>query len=211
MNETSFSSLDLISHKTLFVFALSAEAGEEFELHNKLVTGIGKVSAAYELTRAIHLHKPDLIVNLGSAGSKSFNRGEVVCCTQFIQRDIDVRGLGFAKYETPLSGINPVLKYGIKIRDLPEGVCGTGDSFEMNNDSADYNVIDMEAYSLALIAMKEQIPFLCLKYISDGADGLAADDWSEQVHLAAMAFKKVIWGNEAAGSRQEAAAKQQKG
>jgi len=33
---------------------------------------------------------------------------------------------------------------------------------------------------------------LCLKYISDGADGMAADDWMEQVHNAAAAFKKIL-------------------
>jgi adenosylhomocysteine nucleosidase len=63
----------------------------------------------------------------------------------------------------------------------------------MNHFCNDYNVIDMEAYALALIAMKENIPFLCLKYISDGADGLAADDWSIHVHKAAKAFKEILF------------------
>ncbi|MEP6594919.1 MAG: hypothetical protein ABJA71_03185 [Ginsengibacter sp.] len=61
---------------------------------------------------------------------------------------------------------------------LSQGICGSGDTFEMNRFCNDYKVIDMEAYALALISLKENIPFLCLKYISDGADGLAADDWS---------------------------------
>ncbi len=189
----SFESLDLTSDKTLFVFALAAEAAEEFEIQNKLVAGIGKVNAAYVLTKAIHHQRPDLIINLGSAGSNKFKRGEVICCTNFIQRDMDVRALGFAQYETPLSGIKPKLNYGIKIKGLPEGVCGTGDSFEMSHNTDDYNVIDMEAYALALISMKEQIPFLCLKYISDGADGTAAEDWAVQVHNAAIAFKKILF------------------
>jgi adenosylhomocysteine nucleosidase len=73
---------------------------------------------------------------------------------------------------------------------LKEGICGSGDSFEMNHSETDYNIVDMEAYPLALIAQKENIPFLCLKYISDDAGSDAADDWSVQVHLAAEAFKK---------------------
>lgn len=194
--QSTIKSLNPLSHSTLYVFALNAEAAEEFENINKLVVGIGKISAAYELTKAICTQKPSLIINLGSAGSNCFNKGEVVCCTQFIQRDMDVRGLGFAQYETPLSNIPPLLKYGIQIKDLPEAICGTGDSFEMDNSCTDYTVIDMEAYSLALIAMKEQIPFLCLKYISDGADGAAANDWSEQVHLAAKAFRKILFSAE---------------
>lgn len=179
--------------ETLFVFALDSEAGKVFNDKNKLITGIGKVNAAIELTREINLRRPKLIVNLGSAGSKSFGKGEVICCTKFIQRDMDVRGLGFSLYETPLSGIPSVLEYGLKIDHLNEGICGSGDNFEMNHSETDYNIVDMEAYPLALIAMKEQIPFLCLKYISDDAGSDAAEDWSVQVHLAAEAFKKILF------------------
>lgn len=176
----------------LFLFALESEAGGHFNNHNKLITGIGKVAAAYALTKAIHTQKPKLIVNLGSAGSNFFRRGTVVCCTQFIQRDMDVRPLGFDLYETPLSGIPPVLSYGLKMEGLPEGICGTGDHFDTNHSTTAYNLVDMEAYALALVAMKENIPFLCLKYISDGADGSAAEDWSVQVHRAAEAFANLV-------------------
>lgn len=179
--------------RTLFVFALDAEAGNVFNDKNKLVTGIGKLNAAMELTREIYRNRPELIVNLGSAGSRSFGKGEVVCCTKFIQRDMDVRGLGFEKYETPLSGIPPVLDYGLLKEGLPQGICGTGDSFEMNHAETDYTIVDMEAYPLALIAMKSNIPFLCLKYISDDAGSEAADDWAVQVHLASEAFNKILF------------------
>lgn len=191
MNNTPVTEL-LKNAAVLFVFALKSEAAEAFGDCNRLFTGIGKVNAAFHLTRYILKQKPALIVNLGSAGSNVFKRGEVVCCTQFVQRDMDVTGLGFRKYETPLSGQEPLLQYGLKLNELPEGMCGTGDSFEMAHDCPDYNVLDMEAYPLAWIAMQENIPFLCLKYISDGADGMAAEHWTEQVHYAAVAFRKII-------------------
>ncbi len=179
--------------EVLFVFALKSEAADEFEKYNCLITGIGKVSAAYKLTKYLQHANPSLIVNLGSAGSSQFKKGEMICCSKFVQRDMDVRGMGFRQYETPLSNIPPVLEYGITIPGLPQGICGTGDTFEMNHFCNDYNVIEMEAYALALVAMKEAIPFLCLKYISDGADGLAADDWNVHVHKAAKAFKEVLF------------------
>ncbi|MES2239349.1 MAG: 5'-methylthioadenosine/S-adenosylhomocysteine nucleosidase [Bacteroidota bacterium] len=176
----------------LFVFALEMEVAEVFDGQNKLLSGIGKVNAAYELTKAIYQNKPDLIVNLGSAGSSSFSKGDVVCCTQFVQRDMDVRGLGYELYETPYSGNPSILKYGLAMDELPEGVCGTGDNFEMGHAETMYNVVDMEAYALALIAKNENIPFLCLKYISDGADDNAAEDWTVQVHKAAIAFSEIL-------------------
>ena len=192
-NETTFRNLELGHSSTLFVFALDSEATGEFDDVTKLIAGVGKINAAYELTKAIQQCKPNLIVNLGSAGSNVFRKGEIVCCTQFLQRDMDVRSLGFQQYQIPFSDIPAVLSYGIKISGIAEGICGTGDSFETNHFSSDYNVIDMEAYSFAFVAMKEQIPFLCLKYISDGADGMAAEDWNVQVHKAAVAFKKILF------------------
>ncbi|MBX2924324.1 MAG: hypothetical protein KF746_19135 [Chitinophagaceae bacterium] len=182
----------LLQNDPLYVFALKSEAAGEFNDRNVLITGIGKVNAAVELTKNIFRKRPSCIINLGSAGSAVFDHGQVVCCTKFIQRDMDVRGLGFRKYETPLSGQEPLLHYGVQFPGLEEGICGTGDSFEMAHATVDYNVIDMEAYPLAWIAMKEQIPFLCLKYISDGANDSAASDWTVQVHNAAVAFKKIL-------------------
>ena len=50
----------------------------------------------------------------------------------------------------------------------------------------------MEAYTLAYVAMKEQIPFLCLKYISDGADQSAGEDWLQAVDSSAISLKRAI-------------------
>ena len=182
-----------IIHRALFVFALDIESAGEFDQVRKLVSGAGKVAAAYELATAIRQQRPELIINLGSAGSNHFKRSEVVCCTRFVQRDMDATALGFKRYETPFAGIEPLLDYGLKLEDLPEAICGTGDNFETGHSSSDYQVVDMEGYALAYVAMKENIPFLCLKYISDGADGAAAEDWMIQVHHAASAFKKILF------------------
>lgn len=176
----------------LLVFALESEAGKAFDDYNILFVGIGKVSASYHLTKAILAYKPDLIINLGTAGSTKFDRGSVVNCSQFIQRDMDVRALGFQKFETPFSDDPVVLDYGVSIEHLPKGVCGSGDQFEVEHRNPEYNVIDMEAFALAKISASESIDFLCFKYISDGADGSAADDWTVEVKKAAVALRKVL-------------------
>jgi len=183
---------ELLKQDPLYVFAMEVEAAEQFLDYDPLVVGIGKLNAAYQLTRRIVQQKPSIIINMGSAGSHVFNRGEIVCCTGFLQRDMDVRGLGFQLYETPLSGDEPLLSYGLSLDGLPQGICGTGDNFETAHATDAYNVIDMEGFVLAYIAKQENIPFLSLKYISDGANGSAADDWNELVHCAAVAFKQLI-------------------
>lgn len=182
----------LLDQNPLFVFALEQEAADKFSDFHPLFIGVGKVNAAYRLTKRITVDKPSIIVNLGSAGSNTFDRGSVICCTKFIQRDMDTTTIGCKKYETPFSGIPSILEYGLNIQSLPEGICGTGDNFEVGHSVKDYNVIDMEAYPLAYIAYKEQIPFLCLKYISDGADESAAEEWSTTVHHAAEALRNTI-------------------
>lgn len=176
----------------LLVFALESEAGKEFESFNKLFVGVGKIKATYHLVKAIQKSKPDLIINLGTAGSTVFDRGTIVNCSRFIQRDMDVRSLGFQKFETLLSGEPVLLEYGLNVENLPNGICGSGDQFEMEHTNPEYNVIDMEAFALAKVAEQEKIDFLCLKYISDGADGNAADDWTQEVKKASIALKREL-------------------
>ena len=176
----------------LLVFALESEAGKEFESFNKLFVGVGKIKATYHLVKAIQKSKPDLIINLGTAGSTVFDRGTIVNCNRFIQRDMDVRALGFKKFETPFSDEPILLEYGLNVENLPNGICGSGDQFEMEHTNPEYNVIDMEAFALAKVAEQEQIDFLCLKYISDGADGNAADDWTQEVKKASIALKREL-------------------
>jgi adenosylhomocysteine nucleosidase len=184
--------MNLLKLKPLYVFALPSEAADEFVDLETIFVGVGKVQSIYYLMKKINDYKPSIIINVGSAGSSEYKTGEVVCCTQFIQRDMDVTPLGFPKYKTPFSNIEPILSYGIAAPDLPIGICGSGDTFEIRQRSNDYTVVDMEAYSLAWLCMQEQIPFLCLKYITDGADGKAAEDWEKSVHLAAVALRSSI-------------------
>ena len=192
MNRPFTTALGHDIQETLFCFALESEAGELFSNYRKVFTGIGKVGATYALSKAIADRRPQLIVNLGSAGSARFSRGTIVCCRKFVQRDMDVRGLGFDRYQTPLSNTPVVLEYGLSLDGLTEGICGSGDSFEMAHQTDIYDVVDMEAYALAWVAKQENIPFLSLKYITDGANDNAAEDWETQVHQTSLAFSEAL-------------------
>ena len=79
----------------LFVFALEMEAGEVFNNQNTLFTGIGKVNASYELTKAIHQKRPDLIVNLGTAGSSQFSKGDVILLHTICTTGYGCKRIGF--------------------------------------------------------------------------------------------------------------------
>jgi adenosylhomocysteine nucleosidase len=49
----------------------------------------------------------------------------------------------------------------------------------------------MEAYALAKVCWKEQAQFGCAKYVTDGADHAAANDWQRNVHKAADEFLRL--------------------
>ena len=161
--------------------ALREESQGLFEQENVVYTGVGKVNAAYALTKALHEHQPDHVINLGSAGSGTFPTSTLVNCTKFIQRDMDATPFGLKLWQTPSDDAPVVLEYGTRVPDLPEGICGTGDSFDVSGKKADYTLVDMEAYALAKICWREKIPFTCLKFISDGADDNAHEDWGESL------------------------------
>lgn len=181
--------------KPLLVFAMKEEMKECFEGYDVLHTHIGKVNASYALMKRLAQgERPDIVINLGTTGSRKFASGEVVNPTRFMQRDMDVRPLGFDLGQVPFSDDPVILHYGEEISGLKTGLCGTGDNFDVSEEAAHYDVVDMEAYALALICSRENIPFLCLKYISDGADGAAHEDFNESLKNAALKLSDTLKG-----------------
>ena len=182
----------------LIVFALENEAQGLFRSFPKIYCGVGKVNAAYRLTKALsdwqnqHKRLPGMILNLGSAGSPHFKTGTLANCTRFIQRDMDTTALGTPAYATPFEDIAVPLVNGARFSDYPEAVCGSGDNFVTDASAAPWNVIDMEAYALAKICALENIPFGCLKYITDGADGNAANTWEKALADAAQVMHRAL-------------------
>lgn len=174
----------------LILMALEMESRGRFDTLPVIYTGVGKVNAAYGLMKAIREHAPTHIINLGSAGSGHFNTGELVNCTAFIQRDMDATALDFALHQTPFDKMPPLLHYGEHLSDFPKAVCGSGDNFHTAGTHAEYNVMDMEAYALARICQQENLPFICIKYISDGADHTAANNWEKALEDGAEKLRK---------------------
>lgn len=179
----------------LVVFALKLESQDVFERAGVAVLycGIGKVNAAITLARRLaeyrRAQRPlPTVLNFGSAGSPKYRTGELVACNRFVQRDMDVRGLGFDAGVTPFDETPAMLEFPTLFPELPNAVCGTGDSFQMGRALVECDVVDMEAYALAKACWIEGARFGCLKYITDGADHAAAADWRENLHKAADEF-----------------------
>jgi adenosylhomocysteine nucleosidase len=182
----------------LVVMALSFESQGVLEDAGipVLYTGLGKVNATYHLTRRLAdyrnaSHAAPRILNFGTAGSPRFATGALVECRTFVQRDIDLTGLGFAIGVTPYEDIPIELTAVPAFMELPQGTCGSGDSFATGAAAIVCDVIDMEAYALAKVAHFERLRFTCVKYITDGADAEAGDAWRQNLHRAAIEFVRL--------------------
>jgi adenosylhomocysteine nucleosidase len=182
----------------LIVMALAAESDGVFEAARipVLYCGVGKVNAAVALTRELrrYVHagqRLPSVLNFGSAGSRIHATGALVSCHEFVQRDMDVSGLGFALGVTPFDEAPPVLTFERRFEDLPGAVCGSGDSFATSECAVECGVVDMEAYALAKVCWLEGASFACVKYVTDGADHAAADHWRDNVHKAAQQFLRL--------------------
>jgi adenosylhomocysteine nucleosidase len=187
--------------RILAVLALRAESAGVFEAAGipLLYCGVGKVNAAIALTRELsryahHGKAMPLIVNFGSAGSRVHAAGTLVACHEFVQRDMDVRGLGFELGVTPYDEEPPLLTFDPVFTHLPAALCGSGDSFATTDIDMECAVVDMEAYALAKVCRRATAKFACAKYVTDGADLSAADDWQRNVHRAAEEFLGLFRG-----------------
>ena len=178
----------------LVVMALELEEQGRFRAAGvePLFTGVGKVNAAYRLTRRLAeeraLGRKPIVVNFGTAGSRQHGAGSVVACRRFVQRDMDVAELGFPHGQTPFEEVPRELEFPEFFSLLPHARCATADRFETLDHAAEWEVVDMEAYALAKVCWFEGLSFACAKFVSDGADSAAKNDWHASLSRAADAF-----------------------
>ena len=177
-----------LEKKILIVCALEIETQKKLKDYDVLYTGVGKVNATFSLTRKfgkLGSYIPySLVINYGTAGSRKIKKGKLVDCTKFIQRDMDVTGLGFMKGETPFEDDPPIIIETPKDVFNPIGrkaTCGSGDNFVEDKTNYYGEVVDMEAYALAKVCYLYDVPFISFKYITDGADEQAHEDWESNL------------------------------
>lgn len=174
-------------HNTLIVVALEDELPSALVAGwNVLYTGVGKVNAAIATTEAVIGTKPVHLINYGTAGALNTEVSGLVRVNHLVQRDMDVRPLGFDLGHTPFDTTGHIDLGG-------QGVsCGTGDHFVTTPPELVTDIVDMEAYALAKVARVFGLEFHCYKYISDNANDDAADHWAENVARGAEAFVQTV-------------------
>jgi len=184
--------------------AADAEYGPHLKaIFTPLMIGVGPVEASITLTRALMELKadgalPDLVVSLGSAGSRRLKRTEVYQVTSVAYRDMDASAFGFEKGVTPFLDLPATVPLNIRIPDVKEASISTGASIVAGSafDAVGEDMVDMETFACLRVCQGFGVPLVGLRGISDGdADVEHIGDWLEYLHIVdeklAIAVKKL--------------------
>ncbi|TPI85502.1 5'-methylthioadenosine/S-adenosylhomocysteine nucleosidase [Mesorhizobium sp. B2-8-9] len=182
----------LSQKSVLFVMAAEAEYGPHLKnLFTPLMTGVGPVEAGVRLGAELAALKaegalPDLVVSLGSAGSRRLEQTEIYQAVSVSYRDMDASPLGFEKgatpfLELPVSVPLPFVIPGIKTATLSTGgAIVSGVAY----DTIDADMVDMETFACLRACQLFGLPLIGLRGISDGAADLRhVNDWTEYLHV----------------------------
>lgn len=158
------------------------------------VDRIGPVYATWALTRAISTQRPDLIINMGTAGgfaAQGLGIADLVLARDTMFHDARVALSGFdavARAHTRLSPSDAQLDSLADILGARVGLASSGSSLDATPDEIAHFTLtrtlakDMELAALAAVCVAEQIPLVALKGVTDLVDH--AHDGGEPAHEA---------------------------
>lgn len=133
-----------------------------------VITGIGKAKATMRLTEAICKDRPDLVLNIGTAGTLKHKVGDIFVCQEFIDRDFlgaNIPGVeAEVDFKSELLNIDFVQNWfsrGV------QGICNTGDSFVSQAQSFLGDIVDMEVFAQAIVCKHFNLPLVSVKYVTD--------------------------------------------
>jgi adenosylhomocysteine nucleosidase len=176
----------------LFVMAVEAEYGPHLrQLFEPLLTGVGPVEAGVTLGAELGRMKcdkalPDLVVSLGSAGSRILEQTEVYQAASVSYRDMDATPLGFEKGRTPFLDLPATIDLPLRIPGVKQASLSTGAAIvsAAAYDAIEAEMVDMETFAVFRACQHFHVPLIGLRGISDGAAELKhVDDWTAYLHI----------------------------
>jgi adenosylhomocysteine nucleosidase len=176
----------------LVVMAVELEYGPHLKARvTPLMTGVGPVEAATVTTEVLTLLRervrlPDLVISLGSAGSRILQHAAVYQVTEVSYRDMDASALGVERGCTPFLDLPAVMPLPFRIPGIPEASLSTGGDVVSGPayDAIAAEMVDMETFAVLRAAQRFGLGLIGLRGISDGRAELTGfQDWREYLHL----------------------------
>lgn len=188
----SYRLLHIADKSVLFVMAASPEYGPHLQARiAPLMTGIGPVEAAIAVTAVLAGldaadHLPDLVVSLGSAGSRTLEQTGIYQAISVSYRDMDASAFGFEKGCTPLLDLPAEVALPLRIPEIAEARLSTGANVVSGEAYGliDADMVEMETFAVLRACQRFGVPLVSLRGISDGkVDVNHVDDWTEYLHI----------------------------
>lgn len=182
--------------KILITYALEDERiNVGFNNHEVvyLKTGIGKVNAAARLMQTMLKISPDIVINIGTAGTVNHDVGTIILCNQFVDRDIKSVNIPDMIYSIDMT--LSTNKFINKNSSVQYGSCNTGDSFLTELEHADDDMYDMEAFAEAYVCKILGKPFISVKYATDKIGNNSIRHWKEKLNDARIALTQFFCEN----------------
>ena len=164
--------------------------------------GVGKVNAGICAQTLINCFGVDRIINTGVAGSltEELSINDFVVSVDAVQHDYDVSAIGFRKGEIPYTGmvafpadeqlrsraVEAVRRAAPASKVLEGRVC-SGDQFiagaeQIERITSEFGGLcaEMEGAAIAQVCYLNATPFVIIRAISDGSDGMAFEEFQEE-------------------------------
>lgn len=176
----------------LFVMATEQEYGPALQRRiQPLITGVGPVEAASVTSHALaglerEHDLPQLVVSLGSAGSRKLEHAEIYQLSSICYRDMDCSPLGFDRGVVPFLGEPAVIEIREQIPGLASASIATGASIVSGAmyDTIEADMVDMESYAVYRAANRFGVPMIGLRGITDGKTDLSQyEDWASYLGI----------------------------
>lgn len=163
------------------IAALPEEVANIGAEHPVTISGVGKVNAAIAASRLLHADPSiQLIINIGTAGSSQLPVGSVHSIGSYRDRDYVDHGISLGNFFEPIDFAEELDSIAVAYeRSI---AISTGDTFVTSIN--DFHIVDMEAYSIARVGRRHNVPVLSVKYISDGCDLASAETWRPALNRA---------------------------
>ncbi len=164
--------------RVAFVMATDHEYGPCLaERFVPLITGVGPVEAAIGTTQALAgmAELPELVVSIGSAGSRRLPLGSIWQVASVSWRDMDATRIGVAKGVTPFSDHPAEMPLATPL-DWPVARLSTGANIVGGSyyDAIDADMVDMETFAVLRACQRFGVPVMGLRGVSDGPGELEA-------------------------------------
>jgi adenosylhomocysteine nucleosidase len=177
--------------KIIILAALKSEFVNEKDFSHEIkYTGVGKINATRSTTQLILEEKPELIVNVGTAGALLKSMSGIYIVNEVIEHDMNAEPLS-RRGMVPFDNSESIYK-----SDIGDTKCATGDSFVTTIDpwllNENVSLVDMELFAIAKVCNHYGIPWRSMKFVSDYADDNSGRSWEDSLHKSNLEINDAI-------------------